>query len=160
MWWAAVSVHLLPTRPLAIHLHYPVCVFRSTSLFFFLFSARQCCIHVHGCSCFDPVCNPVFEFIYLFSFLLLLLLRWFVFMCLSDLEQSWTSLNSVQFTSPPPGSALFGLFFCICVFLLFSHFFGINSRIPWLRCSETKTVWSIDMTSLRLIIVCHAKPYY
>lgn len=46
----------------------------------------------------------------------------FVFMCLSDLEQSWTSLNSVQFTSPPPGSALFGLFFvsvCFCCFHIF-----------------------------------------
>lgn len=43
----------------------------------------------------------------------------FVFMCLSDLEQSWTSLNSVQFTSPPPGSALFGIFFVSVCFHIF-----------------------------------------
>lgn len=67
----------------------------------------------------------------------------FVFVCLSDLQQSWTSLTSVQFSSPPPGNALCGDFFCVRVFFTFS---GVNSHISRVRSRDKNSVkyWHLN----------------
>lgn len=77
MWWAAVSVHLLPTRPLAIHLHYPVCVFLSTYLFLGGFRHGTCSV---AFTCMAAVALTLFVTLY-FNLSVFFL---FFFFCFSD----------------------------------------------------------------------------